>query len=204
MRALSKKTVKTTTSTLVLASGSRYRKELLERLGLPFLVAVPGIDEASKPGEAPAMLTMRLAEAKARAVAAAHPDSLIIGSDQVAECAGNAVGKPVDRAHALDMLREMRGRTIVFHTALALLNAASGRLQSALVDVVCTFRTLDDAAMKSYLERDESLECAGAVRIETLGIALFTRVASDDPTALIGLPLIKLTDMLQAEGVAVL
>ena len=176
----------------------------MERLGLPFAVAVPGIDEAALPGESPAMLTLRLAEAKARAVAAEHPESLIIGSDQVAECAGNAVGKPRDRAHALALLREMRGRTIVFHTALALLNAASDRLQAALVDVVCTFRTLDDAAMAAYFDRDLPLDCAGAVRIETLGIALFTRVASDDPTALIGLPLIKLTDMLRAEGVSVL
>jgi septum formation protein len=204
MHALSKKTVKTTTSTLVLASGSRYRKELLERLGLPFLVAEPSIDEGSLLGESPADLTLRLAEAKARAVATAHPDSLIVGSDQVAECAGNAIGKPRDRAHALELLREMRGRSIVFHTALALLNAASGRLQTALVDVVCTFRTLDDAALESYLERDHPLDCAGAVRVETLGIALFTRVASDDPTALIGLPLIKLADMLLAEGVSVL
>lgn len=171
---------------------------------MPFSVAVPGIDEAALPGESPATLTLRLAEAKARAVAAEHPESLIIGSDQVAECAGNAVGKPRDRAHALALLREMRGRTIVFHTALALLNAASDRLQTALVDVVCTFRTLDDAAMEAYLDRDLPLDCAGAVRIETLGIALFTRVASDDPTALIGLPLIKLTDMLRAEGVSVL
>lgn len=196
--------MKTITSTLVLASGSRYRKELLQRLGLPFSVALPGIDETSLPGESPPMLTLRLAEAKARAVAAAHPGSLIIGSDQVAECGGNAVGKPRDRAHALEQLRAMRGRSIVFHTGLALLNSASDRLQTALVDVVCTFRTLEDADLESYLDQDRPLDCAGAVRVETLGIALFTRVASDDPTALIGLPLIKLTDMLQAEGVSVL
>jgi septum formation protein len=196
--------VKTTTSTLVLASGSPYRKALLERLGLPFSVAVPGVDERSGPGESPALLTLRLAEAKARAVSATHPNSLIIGSDQVAASAGNAIGKPRDRAHAHQMLREMRGQTIVFHTALALLNAASNRLQSALVDVVCTFRALDDEAIGSYLDRDRPLDCAGAVRVETLGIAMFTRVASDDPTALIGLPLIKLTDMLRAEGVSVL
>ena len=171
---------------------------------MPFTIAEPGIDEASLPGESPPMLTLRLAEAKARAVVATHPDSLIVGSDQVAEYAGNAIGKPRDRAHALELLREMRGQSIVFHTALALLNAASGRLQTALVDVVCTFRTLDDAALRAYLDRDHPLDCAGAVRVETLGIALFTRVASDDPTALIGLPLIKLADMLQAEGVSVL
>jgi septum formation protein len=104
----------------------------------------------------------------------------------------------------MEMLREMQGRTIVFHTGLALLNAASGRLQTALVDVACTFRTHGDEALGAYLDRDQPLDCAGAVRVETLGIALFTRVASDDPTALIGLPLIKLTDMLQVEGVSVL
>jgi len=196
--------VKTTTSTLVLASSSRYRKELLERLGLPFVVAIPAVDELPLPAEVPAMLALRLAEAKARAVAAAHPNSLIIGSDQVAECAGDAIGKPRDRSHALEMLRAMRGRTIVFHTAVALLNTASGRLQTALVDVASTFRTLEDAALESYLDRDDPMDCAGAVRIETLGIALLTRVASDDPSALIGLPLIKLADMLLAEGVPVL
>ena len=204
MHALSKKTVKTTTSTLVLASSSRYRKELLQRLGLPFVVAIPGIDESPQPGEAPAALALRLAEAKARAVATAHPNGLIIGSDQVAEFAGNAIGKPRDRTHAMELLRAMRGRTIVFHTALALFNSASSRMQTALVDVASTFRALDDAALESYLDRDDPLDCAGAVRIETLGIALFTRVASDDPSALIGLPLIKLTDMLLAEGMTIL
>jgi septum formation protein len=196
--------VKTTTSTLVLASSSRYRKELLQRLGLPFVVAIPGIDESPQPGEAPAALALRLAEAKARAVATAHPNGLIIGSDQVAEFAGNAIGKPRDRTHAMELLRAMRGRTIVFHTALALFNSASSRMQTALVDVASTFRALDDAALESYLDRDDPLDCAGAVRIETLGIALFTRVASDDPSALIGLPLIKLTDMLLAEGMTIL
>jgi septum formation protein len=201
---MSKKTVKTMTSTLVLASGSRYRKELLERLGLPFVVVPPDIDESPLPDEAPARIAVRLAEAKARVVGAAHPDSLVIGSDQVAECAGKAVGKPRDRAHALQMLREMRGRTIVFHTGLALLNTTTGRLQSALVDVVSTLRMLDDDALEAYVDRDHPLDCAGAVRVETLGIALFTRVASDDPSALIGLPLIKLADMLLAEGVSIL
>ncbi len=176
----------------------------MQRLGLPFLVAIPGIDESPRPGEAPAALALRLAEAKARAVATAHPDGLIIGSDQVAEFAGNAIGKPRDRSHAMELLRAMRGRTIVFHTALALFNAASSRMQTALVDVASTFRALDDAALESYLDRDDPMDCAGAVRIETLGIALFTRVASDDPSALIGLPLIKLTDMLLAEGVTIL
>ena len=193
--------MKTTTSPLILASASVYRKELLERLGAPFSVVVPAIDETPLPSEAPAALTVRLAEAKARAVAAANPQALIIGSDQVAEFAGEPVGKPRDRDHALTMLRRMQGKTIVFHTAVALLNAATGRLQTALVDVSTTFRTLDDAALAAYVDRDQPYDCAGAMRVETLGILLCTRVASDDPTALIGLPLIRLTDMLLAEGV---
>ena len=185
----------------MLASSSRYRKALLERLGLPFAVVAPSVDETPRPGETPAELALRLAELKARAVAPAHPSALIIGSDQVAEFAGAAVGKPRDRAHALEMLRAMRGRSIVFHTALALLNASNGRLQLALVDVASTFRALDDTALEAYVDTDQPYDCAGAVRAETLGIALFTRIASDDPTALIGLPLIRLTDMLLSEGV---
>jgi MAF protein len=187
---------------VVLASASPYRKELLERLGLAFTVAPPGIDESPRKGETPAALALRLAEAKARAVAAAYPSALIVGSDQVAEFSGEAIGKPRDRAHALQMLASMSGRTIVFHTALAVLNAQSGRLQTALVDVASTFRALDQRELEAYLDHDQSYDCAGAVRVESLGIALFTRVASDDPTALIGLPLIRLTDMLRAEGVS--
>ena len=189
---------------LVLASASPYRRQLLERLGLAFRVALPGVDETALPDETPAALALRLAEAKARLVAATHPSSLVIGSDQVAEFAGSAIGKPRDRDHALEMLLRMSGRTIVFHTALALLNTQSGRLQRALVDVASTFRTLDRAALEAYVDRDRPYDCAGAVKVESLGIALFTRVASDDPTALIGLPLIRLTDMLRSEGVSAL
>jgi septum formation protein len=189
---------------LVLASASRYRKALLERLGLPFTMAAPDIDETPRPGEAPAETVVRLAEAKARAVAELHPDALIIGCDQVAEFERQPVGKPRDPADALAQLRAMRGRTIVFHTALALLNAKSGRCQIALIDVASTFRMLDDAALTAYLEREQPYDCAGSVKAEALGIALFSRIASDDPTALIGLPLIRLTDMLIAEGVDVL
>lgn len=189
-----------TTRALVLASASPYRKLLLERLGLPFATAIPAIDESSRPEETPADTAVRLAEAKARAVAAAHPEALIVGSDQVANFEGAAIGKPRDSAHALEQLRAMQGRTIVFHTGLALLDAKSGRCRRALVDVASTFRQLSEAALEAYLTRDRPYDCAGSVRIEALGIALFTRVASDDPTALIGLPLIRLTDMLIAEG----
>ncbi len=184
----------------MLASASPYRKVLLERLGLPFTTAIPAIDESPRREEPPADTAVRLAEAKARAVAGAHPDALIIGSDQVANFEGAAIGKPRDATHALEQLRAMQGRTIVFHTGLALLDAKSGRCRRALVDVASTFRQLGEPALEAYLERDRPYDCAGSVRIETLGIALFTRVASDDPTALIGLPLIRLTDMLIAEG----
>ena len=202
---MSKKTVKTTTSppiaALVLASSSRHRRALLERLGLPFTVVAPEIDETALPGERPAETAVRLAEAKARAVAPKHPDALIIGSDQVAEFRGDPVGKPRDSAHALELLRAMRGHTVVFHTAVALLNARTGECRNALVDVVSSFRHLDDAALEAYLDREQPFDCAGAVKSEGLGIALFTRIASDDPTALIGLPLIRLIDLLAAEGV---
>jgi septum formation protein len=205
---MSKKTVKTKTSQrtpwLVLASASPYRKELLERLGLPFTSVAPRVDESALPGERPAETALRLAEAKARAVGASHPQALVVGSDQIAEFDGAALGKPRDPADALAQLRAMRGRTVVFHTAVTLLNTATGRCQTALVDVASTFRSLDDAALQSYLERERPFDCAGSVKAEALGISLFTRIASDDPTALIGLPLIRLTDMLAAEGVSAL
>jgi septum formation protein len=208
---MSKKSVKTTTSprssdapALILASSSIYRRELLERLGLPFSVVAPQIDEAMLAGEVPAVAAVRLAETKARAVAVRHPDALIIGCDQLAACDGIAIGKPRDRDDALSQLRSMRGRTIVFHTALALLNARSGRCQTALVDVASTFRSLRDEQLAAYIDRDQPYDCAGSVKCEALGIALFSRIASDDPTALIGLPLIRLTDMLTGEGLQVL
>ena len=186
---------------LILASSSPYRQSLLQRLGLPFGVAAPSIDETPLAGERPAETAVRLAEAKARAVAPQYPTALIVGCDQVADFHGVAVGKPRDPADALEQLRAMRGRTVTFHTAVALLNAQTGTCRSALVDVTSTFRHLDDAALQAYLERERPFDCAGSVKAEGLGIALFTRLASDDPTALIGLPLIRLTDLLEAEGV---
>jgi septum formation protein len=200
--------VKTTTSpsipALILASSSRHRQALLQRLGLPFIVVAPEIDETPRPGERAAETAIRLAEAKARAVASRHPDALIIGSDQVAEFRGEPVGKPRDPVHALELLHAMQGHTVVFHTAVALLNARTGMCRNALVDVVSTFRHLDDAALAEYLDREKPFDCAGSVKSEGLGIALFTRIASDDPTALIGLPLIRLIDLLGAEGVRLL
>ena len=189
---------------LVLASASRYRRELLERLRWPFEVAAPGIDETAIPGERPAQTALRLAEAKARAVARIRGDALVIGSDQVADCDGMAVSKPASHAEAVRLLGALSGRTIVFHTALALINAASGRVQCECIDVASTFRKLTAAQIEAYLEREQPYDCAGAVKSEALGIALFERVASDDPTALIGLPLIALTRMLRSEGLDVL
>jgi septum formation protein len=185
---------------LVLGSTSRYRRALLERLGLPFEVAAPEIDETALPGEAPAAAALRLSEAKARAVGSRYPGALVIGSDQVADCAGRHVGKPGNRARALAELRALSGRTVVFHTGVALLDVASGRCQRELVDVTSTFRTLTDVEIETYLDREAPYDCAGGVKSEALGVVLFERIASDDPTALIGLPLIALARMLRAEG----
>jgi septum formation protein len=201
---LSGKTTKNLTRRLVLASTSRYRNELLARLRLPFDVVPPGVDERELPGETPAATACRLADAKARAVAARCPDALVIGSHQVADCNGVASSKPGDHATAVAQLTALSGRVIVFHTAVALVNAATGEGHTRLVDVRSTFRTLAPAAIAQYLAREAPYDCAGAVRSEALGIALFERIESDDPTALIGLPLIVLTDMLRAEGIDVL
>jgi len=185
---------------LVLGSTSRYRRALLTRLGLPFEVAAPDVDETPLPGEVPSATALRLSEAKARAVGARFPGALVIGSDQVADCAGRAVSKPGTRDRALSELRILSGQTIVFHTGVALLDVASGRCQRAMVDVTSTFRTLTDAEIETYLDREQPYDCAGGVKSEALGIVLFERIASDDPTALVGLPLIALSRMLRAEG----
>lgn len=201
---MSGKTTKNANRRLVLASTSRYRHALLHRLRIPFDVAAPEVDERELPGEAPAATACRLADAKARAVAARYEDALVIGSDQVADANGIAISKPGDHESAVAQLNALSGRTIVFHTAVALVDAATGRGQRRLVDVRSTFRTLSPAAIEHYLRREAPYDCAGAVKSEALGIALFERIESDDPTALIGLPLIALTDMLRAEGLDVL
>ena len=189
---------------LVLASTSRYRRSLLERLGLPFSVESPGVDETALPGEGAAAAATRLSEAKARAVAARHSDALVIGSDQVADCAGRHVGKPGSREGALAQLRSLAGQTVVFHTGVALVDAKSGRCCVEQVDVHSTFRPLSEAEIVAYVDREQPFDCAGSVKSEALGIVLFERIVSDDPTALIGLPLIALARMLRAEGVDVL
>jgi septum formation protein len=189
---------------LVLASTSPYRRALLGQLGLPFTVAAPTTDETPLPGEAPVATALRLAEAKARSVAAEYPDALIIGSDQVADCDGRAIGKPGDHERAVAQLTALSGRTVVFHTGLALYDAARDTCQVAMIDVRSTFRELTAAEIDAYLRRDRPYDCAGSVKSDALGIALFLRIDSDDPTGLVGLPLIRLTDMLRAAGVSVL
>jgi septum formation protein len=198
---------KTTTNglrRLVLASTSRYRRELLERLGFPFSVAAPEVDETSLPAESPAQTALRLAEAKARAVAARFADGLVIGSDQVADCAGKPIGKPGSREAARAQLQALSGKSVLFHTGVALVDAASGRCRSELVGVTSTFRSLSVSEIDAYLDREQPYDCAGSVKSEGLGIALFERITSDDPTALIGLPLITLARLLREEGVNVI
>lgn len=189
---------------IVLASTSRYRRALLERLGRPFEVAAPGVDETAAPGETPRDTALRLAAAKARAVAARYADALVIGSDQVADLDGRPIGKPADHADAVAQLRAASGRTLVFHTGVALVDAASGRCATRMVDVASTFRTLSETDIAHYLAREQPYDCAGSVKSEGFGIALFERIVSDDPTALIGLPLIAVTALLRGEGVDVL
>jgi len=187
---------------LVLASTSPYRRELLSRLQLPFETVAPDADETALPGEAPPDTACRLAEAKARAVAGRYPDALIIGSDQVAAQGGERFGKPGSRPNATAQLRRMRGREVVFHTGLCLLDSASGRAQVRCVDIRVGFRQLGDAEIEAYLDKEDALNCAGSAKSEGLGISLLAYLRGDDPNALIGLPLIALCDMLRAEGVA--
>jgi septum formation protein len=189
---------------LVLASTSVYRRALLSRLGLAFTTASPGVDEAPLPGEPPAATARRLAEAKARAVAAHHAQALVLGSDQVADLDGIAIGKPVDHADAVRQLTMMSGRAVIFHTAVALIRATSGRTHVRVVDVTTKFRTLTAVAIEQYLRRDRPYDCAASIKAETLGIAVVESIQSDDPTALIGLPLIAVVDLLRIEGVDVL
>lgn len=189
---------------LILASTSPYRRELLARLGVPFEVAAPDIDETPLAGESPDDTAMRLSLLKARAVATQFPDALIIGSDQVALLEGEQLGKPGDHANAVAQLRKMRGKTLEFHTALTLLDAASGRAQTANVPVRLVMRDYSDAQIEAYLSKDQPYNCCGSARSESLGIALIARFETEDPNALVGLPLIKLTEMLANEGLDVL
>lgn len=189
---------------LILASSSPFRRELLARLMLPFEVAIPDVDEGTLPGETPPALVERLAIAKARAVAGRNRDALVIGSDQVAVHGDAIVGKPLTHERAVAQLRQASGKTVVLYTGLALVNAASGTVQSEVVPYRVVFRTLTDTQIENYLRKEQPYHCAGSVKSEGLGVALLERFEGDDPATLIGLPLIRLVRMLEAEGMAVL
>lgn len=190
--------------TVILGSTSRYRREMLSRLRLPFDVQPPEVDETPHPGETPAALAVRLALAKARAVAERFPEAIVIGSDQVADLDGEPLGKPGDHERATAQLRRMSGRTLVFQTALAVVCQRTGFVQQDLAPVRVTFRTLSDAAIEQYLRAEQPYDCAGSAKSEGLGIALIDAIDNDDPTALVGLPLIRTCRMLRAAGVELL
>jgi len=189
---------------LILASTSPYRRELLGRLGLPFEVANPQTDESALPGEMPESLALRLSEAKARAVAEAYPDALIIGSDQVATVDSQIYGKPGSHERAVEQLRALSGKTVNFFTGLCLFNARTGAADVRGIPTLVTFRELSDVEIDNYLRREPAYNCAGSAKSEGLGIALLRSMKGDDPNALVGLPLIALCDMLRQQGVAVL
>ena len=185
---------------LILGSTSRYRQELLSRLGKPFQVSAPDVDETPLPDERPADLAVRLALAKARAVAKHFPDAVVIGSDQVADLHGTPLGKPGTHERAVAQLQRMRGETVVFQTAVAVVCAATGFEQSDLAAVRVVFRQLGDQEIETYLRIEQPYDCAGSAKSEGLGIALLKRIDNDDPTALIGLPLIRTCHLIRAAG----
>jgi septum formation protein len=189
---------------LVLGSTSRYRRELMERLHIPFEVAAPGVDETALAGESPAELARRLALAKAYAVGKLRPKAVVIGSDQVADLDGEPLGKPGSHDNAVAQLQRMRGRTVIFQTAIAVVCLETGFEAQELAPVQVKFRDLDDAEIEAYLRLEQPYDCAGSARSEGLGIALLDSIMSDDPTALVGLPLIRTCRMIRAAGVRVI
>lgn len=192
------------TRQLVLGSSSRYRKELLTRLRLPFSCFSPDIDESSLAGETPRDLAIRLARQKAQAVAARFPQAIVIGSDQVADLDGQALGKPLTHERATAQLQQMRGKAVVFHTAVTVCCVESGFLMQDMAQVRVLFRPLSDGEIESYLLAEQPYDCAGSAKSEGLGIALLTSIDNDDPTALVGLPLIRTAHMLRAAGLRLL
>jgi septum formation protein len=190
-----------TRPTLILASTSPYRRELLSRLRLPFEVMAPEVDERALPGEAPPALALRLALAKARAIATRQPRAVVIGSDQVADLRGEALGKPGTHARAVQQLQRLRGQQVCFHTAVAVVCTDRGFEQASLATVEVAFRDLDDAEIEHYLRTEQPYDCAGSAKCETLGIALLDAIESDDPTALVGLPLIRTCALLRQAGI---
>ena len=189
---------------LILGSTSAYRRELLQRLRLPFEVVSPEVDETPSPGENPRDLALRLALAKARAVAARQPSAVVIGSDQVADLGGEPLGKPGTHERAVAQLRRMRGRTVIFQTAVAVVCLETGFEQVELAPVRVHFRDLTDAEIENYLRAETPYDCAGSAKSEGLGIALLDTIESDDPTALVGLPLIRTARLLRAAGLSLL
>ncbi|MFT0139106.1 nucleoside triphosphate pyrophosphatase [Alloalcanivorax xenomutans] len=194
--------VNDTQPTLILASSSPFRRELLGKLGLPFTAASPDIDESALPGESATELVLRLARLKAQALAADHPGALIIGSDQVCVLDDAILGKPGDRDNAINQLSNASGRSVVFHTGLCLYNSATGRHQSGCENFTVHFRTLSQDRIRRYVDNEKPFNCAGSFKSEGLGIVLFKALEGRDPNALVGLPLILLTDFLAAEGVS--
>ncbi len=190
--------------TLILGSTSRYRQALLTRLGRPFQTAAPDVDETPNAGETPADLATRLALAKARDVARRFPEAVVIGSDQVADLHGTPLGKPGNHDRAVAQLQRMRGETVVFQTAVAVVCQATGFEQHDLAAVRVVFRPLSDQEIETYLRIEQPYDCAGSAKSEGLGIALLERIDNDDPTALIGLPLIRTCQLLRAAGVSIL
>ena len=201
---MSQNTPPTVQRTVVLGSTSRYRRELLSRLNLTFEVAAPDVDETPHQNESPLDLALRLALAKARAVAQRFPQAVVIGSDQVADLAGQPLGKPGEHARAVQQLRQMRGQTVVFQPARAVVCLAPGFEQVDTAPVKVLFRNLSDDEIENYLQAEKPYDCAGSAKSEGLGIALLESIENDDPTALVGLPLIRTARMLRAAGVKLL
>lgn len=189
---------------LILASSSPFRRELLTHLQIPFSCISPDVDETPLPNELPQETALRLAQVKARKIGESHADALIIGCDQVATLDNQQLGKPLTHENATRQLRLMRGREVIFHSALCLYNAATQHIQAEVVPYIVRFRNLTDAQIESYLNKEQPYHCAGSAKSEGLGIAIIEKMTGDDPNALIGLPLIALVNMLQNEGFAVI
>ena len=190
--------------TLILASSSKFRRELLHKLQLPFSSISPKVDETALPNEKPHETALRLAQVKARKIAKKHPHALVIGCDQVATLDGEQLGKPGNHHNATLQLQKMRGREVTFHSALCLYNAETDHMQAEVVPYLVRFRQLSDAQIETYLNKEQPYQCAGSAKSEGLGIALIERMIGEDPNALVGLPLIKLISMLYNEGVSVI
>lgn len=197
-------TTKPIKKTLILASSSPFRRELLQKLQIQFNCVSPKIDESALPEEKPYETALRLAQEKARKVAVEYPHSLIIGCDQVATLDGEQLGKPLNHKNATKQLQQMRGHEVKFYSAVCLLNATTNEMQSEVVPYVVKFRALTDTQIENYLTKDQPYQCAGSAKSEGLGITLIERMIGEDPNALVGLPLIKLTAMLQNEGVEII